>query len=195
MIISLHIACHGDWCKLADQSGLDYSDVEAFLDYAACFLSNVGNYRATLSGPKCESWFTNTAQGIWRPEIIPKLAPEKLYCLTANIPKASYLYSRLAIDISAIPPFSLGFPSDTAQSMYYPGRCKITPQEIKTISHAMEQRGIFPENTRIEKIENDGCFSYHVLQASAQTTAPRELESRVPSENICQDRGSFYGIV
>ena len=52
MIISLHNTCHGDWCKLADQSGLDYSDVEAFLDYAACFLSNVGNYYASLSDPK-----------------------------------------------------------------------------------------------------------------------------------------------
>jgi hypothetical protein len=51
MIISLHNTCHGDWCKLADQSGLDYSDVEAFLDYAACFLSNVGNYYASLSDP------------------------------------------------------------------------------------------------------------------------------------------------
>ena len=110
-------------------------------------------------------------------KFIPRLAPEKLYRLTAIIPKASSLYSRLATDISAIPPFSLGFPSDTAQSMYYPGRCKITPQEIQTISHAMEQRRIFPENTRIEKIEKDGGFSYQVLQASAQTTTPRELES------------------
>jgi dipeptidyl-peptidase-3 len=61
--------------------------------------------------------------------------------------------------------------------MYYPGRCKITPQEIQAISHVMEQRGIFPENTRIEKVEKDGGFSYHVLQASAQTTTPREVES------------------
>ena len=72
MIISLHSTCRGDWRKLADRSGLDYSDVEAFLDYAACFLSNVGNYYASLSDSKYQSWFTNTAQGIWRPEIHSK---------------------------------------------------------------------------------------------------------------------------
>ena len=53
----------------------------------------------------------------------------------------------------------------------------MTPQEIQTISRAMEQQGIFPENTRIEKNEQDGDFSYYVLQASSQITAPRELES------------------
>ena len=52
MIISLHAACRGDWCELADQSGLDYNDVEAFLDYAACFLSNIGNYYASSSRPQ-----------------------------------------------------------------------------------------------------------------------------------------------
>jgi hypothetical protein len=47
MIIALYKDCDGDWQKLAAQSGVDYSDVEAFLDYAACFLSNVGNYYAS----------------------------------------------------------------------------------------------------------------------------------------------------
>lgn len=60
--------------------------------------------------------------------------------------------------------------------MYYPGSCKITPQEIKAISHAMEQRSIFPENTRIEKIKTEGQLLYHVLQASSQITPPREFE-------------------
>jgi dipeptidyl-peptidase-3 len=47
MIIALHKDCDGDWQKLAAQNGLEYCDVEAFLDYAACFLSNVGNYYAS----------------------------------------------------------------------------------------------------------------------------------------------------
>lgn len=76
----------------------------------------------------------------------------------------------------AIPPFSLGFPSETAQSMYYPGRCKITKQEIQAISHAMEQWGILPENTRIEKIQTEEEVLYNVLQASSRSTPPREYE-------------------
>jgi dipeptidyl-peptidase-3 len=47
MIIALYKKCDGDWQKLAAQSGLEYCDIEAFLDYAACFLSNVGNYYAS----------------------------------------------------------------------------------------------------------------------------------------------------
>jgi hypothetical protein len=47
MIIALYKDCDGDWQKLAAQNALEYSDVEAFLDYAACFLSNVGNYYAS----------------------------------------------------------------------------------------------------------------------------------------------------
>jgi dipeptidyl-peptidase-3 len=72
----------------------------------------------------------------------------------------------------AIPPFSLGFPSETAQSMYYPGGCKITQQEIQAISHIMEQWGIFPEYTRIEKIKTEGEVLYYVLQASSRSTTP-----------------------
>lgn len=47
MIIALYKNCDGDWQKLAAQARLDYSDIEAFLDYAASFLSNVGNYYAS----------------------------------------------------------------------------------------------------------------------------------------------------
>lgn len=60
--------------------------------------------------------------------------------------------------------------------MYYPGSCKITQQEIKDISHAMEQWSIFPENTRIEKIQTEGQLLFNVLQASSQITPPREYE-------------------
>jgi dipeptidyl-peptidase III len=102
--------------------------------------------------------------------------PEKLQQLVAANPEASSLYSEVGTVMRAIPPFSLGFPSNTAQSMYYPGDCKITQQEIKAISHAMEQWGIFPENTRIEKVEAEGELLYYVLQASSQSTPPREYK-------------------
>ena len=78
--------------------------------------------------------------------------------------------------MKAVPPFSLGFPSETAQSMYYPGTCKITQPEIRAVSHAMEQRAIFPENTRVEKSEREGKAFYNVLQASSQDAPTREYE-------------------
>jgi hypothetical protein len=43
-IIELYNCCSGEWGQLGEQFGLQPSDVEEFLTYAATFLSNVGNY-------------------------------------------------------------------------------------------------------------------------------------------------------
>lgn len=43
-IMALYSSCDGDWERLASQADLDFSDVQLFLDYAATFLSNMGNY-------------------------------------------------------------------------------------------------------------------------------------------------------
>ena len=43
-IIELYRACDGDWIKLATQAGVSTTDLEHFLEYAAVFLANVGNY-------------------------------------------------------------------------------------------------------------------------------------------------------
>lgn len=47
-IMTLHDSCDGDWERLATQAQLDLHDVELFLDYAAVFLSNLGNYYVRL---------------------------------------------------------------------------------------------------------------------------------------------------
>lgn len=44
LIIVLHQLCDGDWERLAATAGVDFDHVQGFLDYAATFLSNVGNY-------------------------------------------------------------------------------------------------------------------------------------------------------
>ena len=47
-IMQLYEACknkhHGDWDALADACKVSHADANAFLEYAATFLSNVGNY-------------------------------------------------------------------------------------------------------------------------------------------------------
>jgi dipeptidyl-peptidase-3 len=43
-IISLHTKYHGEWDQLGKDLNLNKAEVDAFLDYAACFLSNCGNY-------------------------------------------------------------------------------------------------------------------------------------------------------
>lgn len=48
VIMSVHQAYQesfqGSWEGLADASGISHADVQAFLDYAASFLSNIGTY-------------------------------------------------------------------------------------------------------------------------------------------------------
>ncbi|KAL3434216.1 peptidase family M49-domain-containing protein [Aspergillus tetrazonus] len=40
-IIALYFSCSGNWDRLASQAGLDFHDLQLFLDYAATFLSNI----------------------------------------------------------------------------------------------------------------------------------------------------------
>ena len=48
-IISLYNQCHGDWSLLGQKISATKNEIDAFLDYAACFLSNIGNYYASRS--------------------------------------------------------------------------------------------------------------------------------------------------
>lgn len=43
-IMELHRSCGGDWNQFSEDYGVDVEDLEAFLEFAATFLSNVGNY-------------------------------------------------------------------------------------------------------------------------------------------------------
>lgn len=47
--MSLHHSCGRDWEQLGQRLSMDKADIKEFLDYAACFLSNVGNYYVSRS--------------------------------------------------------------------------------------------------------------------------------------------------
>jgi len=51
LVIELHSACQGNWESLAAQTGVSTVNVEFFLEYAAVFLGNIGNYY--VSGQFC----------------------------------------------------------------------------------------------------------------------------------------------
>src|SRR5687768_17115007 len=44
LLLGIHDLCSGDWDKLVGECGVGHEDVDAFLDYGARFLSNLGNY-------------------------------------------------------------------------------------------------------------------------------------------------------
>ena len=78
------------------------------------------------------------------------------------------LYNDVAPAIFAAAPFSLGFPGEVSQSMYYPSSFKPTREEISIVSKELERRLIHPENTRIQRSIIDGNIIYDVLIASTE---------------------------
>lgn len=52
-LIELHKSCQGDWDKFVRYGLLDEDDLNGLLTYAATFLSNVGNYYASLHRCEC----------------------------------------------------------------------------------------------------------------------------------------------
>ena len=47
-ILELCSACSGDWNILVEQGDWKEQELEAFLDYSATFLSNIGNYYVSV---------------------------------------------------------------------------------------------------------------------------------------------------
>lgn len=73
------------------------------------------------------------------------------------------------------PPFLVGYPSDSAQSAYYPetGGQTITKAEIERVTHFINSQRVQPENTRIRKLAQNGQDVFEVLQASTDTDSVR----------------------
>ncbi|KAI1138888.1 dipeptidyl peptidase III [Hypoxylon sp. FL0543] len=150
-ILELYGSCGGDWHQLSGVNGVTAEDLGAFLEYAATFLSNIGNYYG--SGDQ---------------KFIPRMSPDALEQLASRSSKLSNLYKEIQGSIMAIPPFTLGYPGVLAQSSYYPGAA-IKKEEIALVSKHMDAHSILPENTRIRKLADN---TFEVLQASVEPTKP-----------------------
>lgn len=83
-------------------------------------------------------------------------------------PRLKAIHNDIVTPMMARPPFSLGFPSDLAQSAYYPGDHRMSKDEIALVSRALEDQSIYPENTRIRKVHSLEHPIFEVLQASVQ---------------------------
>ncbi|KAI1362003.1 peptidase family M49-domain-containing protein [Xylaria arbuscula] len=147
-ILELYRSCSGDWDALLGQ-GITSEDLNDFLTYAAAFLSNLGNYFG--SGDQ---------------KFVPAVDSSVLRTFAARSPRLGELYAEMAESIYSVPPYSLGYPSTVTQSSYYPGNQHMTKEEISTVSKVLEERSIFPENTRIRKCDNGTDFE--VLIASIE---------------------------
>lgn len=96
---------------------------------------------------------------------------DALRTIASQTPDLKRLYEEFRNEIFAIPPYSLGFPSDVSQSSYYL-RDRISKEEIALVSKVLDAASIFPENTRIEK---SGPNTYRVRQASIDSVGGAHL--------------------
>jgi dipeptidyl-peptidase-3 len=97
------------------------------------------------------------------------MTKEVLERLSKKSPKLESLCEKIAAPILSIPPWSLGYPSNSAQSSYYPDSVTITKDEIRAVSQSLGDHSIYPENTRIRKIVEAGKPVFEILTASART--------------------------
>ncbi|KAI1830109.1 hypothetical protein DTO013E5_7643 [Penicillium roqueforti] len=154
-IMDLYHACDGKWDTLATQCNVTSEELEEFLEYAAMFLCNLGNF-----------------YGEGDQKFVPNLTAEALQRIASISQKTREDLDRIVGPLLAVPPFNLGYPSKSAQSGYYPGTELMSQKEIARVSEAMIEHFIGPENTRVQKLIEDGKPIYHLLQASAESGVP-----------------------
>ncbi|KAM0287009.1 hypothetical protein ACHAQH_000694 [Verticillium albo-atrum] len=156
-IISLHNSSGGDWEALGRKAGIDETQLTQFLEYAAQFLGNSGNYKS----------FGDS-------KFLPRCDESAVAALAKTCPEAEAFYKATNGGIfSANKPglLHLGFPDKGHLTTYYPDSPDITQPEIEAVSAWMEKKGLLPENNRLRKAK-DGNFE--LLIASAVTTIPSE---------------------
>ncbi|KAK4144700.1 peptidase family M49-domain-containing protein [Dichotomopilus funicola] len=155
LILALHKASNGDWKALAAKAGVDEQDLTAFLEYAAQFLGNSGNYKS----------FGDS-------KFIPRTNEAVFSALASTSPDAEKHYKAtngaiFSSDKQGL--LHLGFTDEGHLTTYYPDSPSITKDEVAAVSKWMEEKKLLPENTRLRKTE-DGVFE--LLIASATTSVP-----------------------
>ncbi|RXG47942.1 hypothetical protein VDGE_04363 [Verticillium dahliae] len=157
LIISLHNSSGGDWEALGKKAGINETQLTQFLEYAAQFLGNSGNYKSFGDSkflPRCdESTFAALAKTSSKAEAFYKATNGGIF----SADKPGLLH--------------LGFPDKGHLTTYYPDSPDITQSEIEAVSAWMEKKGLLPENNRLRKAK-DGNFE--LLIASAVTSIPNE---------------------
>ncbi|MCJ1470681.1 hypothetical protein MMC07_009328 [Pseudocyphellaria aurata] len=151
-IMDLHHACDGKWNTLVEQCSITSEELASFLEYAAMFLCNLGNF-----------------YGEGDRKFVPDVTAEALKKIADISPKTKAGLNKIIDTLLAVPPFSLGYSSKNTQSGYYPSDEPITQYDIAKVSEVMNQKTIGPENTRVRKVIKDGKPIFQLLQASAET--------------------------
>lgn len=175
-IIALHKHSKGDYSALAKDAGLSQGEIDEYLNYAAQFLGNLGNYKS----------FGDS-------KFIPRLESRQLKALATVSKDALASYNTFKDAIYAgddVGKLHLGYPSAGHISTYYPDSPDITKEEIASVSDFLETKGLLPENTRIKKTSG----GFEVLIASA-TDKPSPEQKDLKDDEWTFDGGKTVKLV
>ncbi|KAJ5655589.1 Dipeptidyl-peptidase 3 [Penicillium longicatenatum] len=158
LILSLHHACNGDWKSLAQKTQVADEHLRFFLEYAAQFLGNCGNYK-----------------GFGDSKFIPRLPLSALETLASIAPETKAAFQKAnttgggIYETSEQSMMHLGYPTSGHMTTYYPDSPTITKEEITAIGDLMEKKGLALENTRIRKTSSG---DFELLIASGISRPP-----------------------
>lgn len=158
LILSLYRACDGDWSSLVKKTQVSDEHLRFFLEYAAQFLGNCGNYK-----------------GFGDSKFIPRLPASAFEALASDTPETKAAFQK-AISIGGgiyetgqQAMMHLGYPKSGHMTTYYPDSPSISKDEISQIGDLMEKEGLALENTRLRKTESG---DFELLIASGVSNPP-----------------------
>jgi dipeptidyl-peptidase-3 len=113
---------------LQQKAGISDEEIQHFLEYAAQFLGNCGNYK-----------------GFGDAKFIPRCNEKAFDALASVSPKAREHYKAtngaiFSSDNSGL--MHLGYPDEGHMSSYYPDSKGITKQDISDVSAFLEKKGL-----------------------------------------------------
>ncbi|KAA8904800.1 peptidase family M49-domain-containing protein [Sphaerosporella brunnea] len=158
LIIATYEAVKGNWKKLSEETGVNEQNVRYWVEYAAQFLGNLGNYKS-----------------FGDQKFVPRIPREELEAIMRYEPGLNQRFNMVADAMYSYLPESialLGYPEQGHISQYYPASPTITKEEIAKVHEATASE-FSPENTRLVKSGTMGSNgqlkeTYTLLVASAE---------------------------
>ncbi|KAL8243787.1 hypothetical protein R6Q59_010045 [Mikania micrantha] len=158
LILALHKSCNGNYETLLEDTGADKNDVRHWLEYAAQFLGNNGNYK-----------------GFGDVKFIPRVPKEKLERLcTANEETKSIFETAMKsgggiYETKTSELMQFGYTDAGHMTNYYPESPDITKDDIQIVSNVLEDKQLLVENTRLRKLSSG---DFELLIASGVKNPP-----------------------
>jgi dipeptidyl-peptidase III len=174
LTIALDKACKGDYKKLVEATGVEEEKVRWWVEYAAMFLGNTGNYK-----------------GFGDSKFIPRIDEDDLEKLSGVNKECKALFEKAAktgggiYETKDARAMHLGYPDQGHMSAYYPDSQEITKEEIADVSSALEKAGLLVENTRLRKTKED---EFELLIASAETN-PKTEDRDLGNTDVLEIKG------